>query len=63
MVVAYLPHIHTTYHMTRLYANGINARDERHAKILVSWVKTFIFIRGVIIQMMPMKWYNDISDK
>ena len=32
------------------YANGIYARDERHAMILVPWIETFIFIiRGVII--------------
>ena len=38
-----------------LYANGIHVRDERHAMNLVSWIETFIFIRGVIIQMKPMK--------
>ena len=40
---------------TRLYANGIYACDKRHALILVSWIETFIFITGVIIQMTPMK--------
>ena len=27
-----------------------NAHDERHVVNLVSWIETFIFIRGVIIQ-------------
>ena len=54
-VVAYLTHVNTTYHVTHLYANEFYARDERHAMILVSWIETFIFIRGVIIQMKSMK--------
>ena len=33
------------------------ASDKRHAMILVSWIETFIFIRGVIIQMKPL---NDV---
>ena len=37
------------YRMTYLYANGIYARDELHAMNLVSWIETFIFIKGVII--------------
>ena len=41
-----------------LYANKIYAYDECHAMILVSWIETFIFIRGVIIQMKPMKQCN-----
>ena len=41
--------------MTHLYTNGIDASDEGHAMILVSWIEIFIFIRGVIIQMKPMK--------
>ena len=44
------------------YANGIYARDERQAMNLVSWIETFIFIRGVIIQMKPMKWCNNIFE-
>ena len=31
--------------------------------ILVSWIETFIFISGVIIQMTPMKWPNNIFDE
>ena len=54
-VVAYLTHLNTSYHMMHLYANGIYTRDERHTMNLVSWIETFIFIRGVIIQMKPMK--------
>ena len=46
-----------------LYANGIYARDECHSMIVVSWIETFIFMRGVIIQMMPMKWCNNIFDE
>ena len=41
-------------------ANGIYTRGECHAMILVSWIGTFIFIMGVIVQMMPMKWCNNI---
>ena len=37
------------YCVTHLYANKIYVRDERHAMILVSWIETFIFMRGVII--------------
>ena len=29
----------------------------------VSWIETFIFTRGVIIQMKPMEWWNDMFDK
>ena len=54
-VVAYLMRVNTVFCMTNLYANKIYACDERHAMILVSWIETFIFIRGVIIQMKPMK--------
>ena len=57
-VVAYLTLVNTVYRVTRMYANGIYTRDERHAMILISWIETFSFIRGVIIQMTPMKWYN-----
>ena len=46
-----------------MYTNEIYARDKRHVMILVSWIETFIFVRGVIIQMKPMKWCNDIFDK
>ena len=48
-----------------VYVNGIYARDECHAMNLVSWIETFIFIRGVIIQMKPLKWCrpNNIFDK
>ena len=35
------------------YANEIYARDECHAMIFDSWIETFIFTRGVIIQMKP----------
>ena len=48
-VFAYLMHVHTACHVTHLYANGSYARDKCHAMILVSW------IRGVIMQMKPMK--------
>ena len=48
-VVAYLTRVNTAYRVTHLYANGIHARDEFHAMNLVSWIETFIFIRGVII--------------
>ena len=47
--------MNTAYRVMLLYANGIYTRDKRHAMILVSWIETFIFIRGVIIQMTPMK--------
>ena len=43
------------YRVTHLYANGIHARDESHVINLVFWIETFIFIRGVINQMKPMK--------
>ena len=43
-VVAYLLHMNTVYRLTHLYANGISARDESHAMILVSWIETFILI-------------------
>ena len=59
-IVAYLTHVNTAYRVTHLYANEIYTRHERHAMILVSWIETFIFIRGVIIQMKSMKWYNNI---
>ena len=51
-IVVYLLHVNTAFCVTHLYTNEIYARDERHAKILVSWSS---FIRGVIIQMKPMK--------
>ena len=35
--------------------SGINACDGFYAMILGFWIETFIIIRGVIIQMMPMK--------
>ena len=41
--------VNTAYRVTHLYANGIYACDELHAMNLVSWIETFIFIRGVII--------------
>ena len=40
---AYVMQVNTVYRVTRLYGI-INARDERHAMILVSWIETFIFI-------------------
>ena len=43
------------YRVMHLYANEIYACDKRHAMILVSWIKTFIFIRGAIIQMKSVK--------
>ena len=46
--------------MMHLYANEIYACDECQAINLVSWIETFIFIRGVIIQMKPMKWCDNI---
>ena len=55
-VVVYLMPMNTAYPVMHLYANGIYAHDERHARILVSWIETSIFIRGVIIQMKPMKF-------
>ena len=55
--------VNTAYRVTHLYANGIYAHDECHAMNLVSWIETFIFIRGVVIQMKPMKWCNNIFDK
>ena len=48
--------VNTTYCVTHLYANGIYAYAKCHALILVSWIETFIFMKGVIIQMKPMKW-------
>ena len=51
------------YHVKCLYANGFYVRDERPAINLVSWIETFIVVRGIIIQMMPMKWCNNIFDK
>ena len=59
----YLIRVNTAYYVTHLYANGIYARDERHVMILVSWIETFIFKKGVVIQMKPMKWCNDIFEK
>ena len=47
--------------MTRLYATEFEF--ECHAMILVSWIETFIFMRGVIIQMTPTKLCNNIFDK
>ena len=35
--------------------SGMYAHDKWHPMILVSWIEAFIFIRGVIIQMEPMK--------
>ena len=49
-VVAYLTRVNTVYRLTHLYANGIYAHDERHAINWVAWIKTFIFIRSVIIK-------------
>ena len=49
-------HEHRIMH---LYANKIYAREEHHAMILVSWIETFICISGLIIQMKPMKWWNN----
>ena len=54
-VVAYLIRVNTECRMTHLFTNRICTCDERHVMILVSWIETFIFIRGVIIQMMLMK--------
>ena len=34
--------------MTRLCINRIYVHDKCHAVTLVSWIETFIFIRGVI---------------
>ena len=55
--------VNTAYRVTRPHSNGIYVREEHYAMILVSWTETFIFIRGVIIHMMPMKWCNNIFDK
>ena len=55
MDLTYLTRVNTAYRVMHLYANGIYARDKRHVMNLVSWIETFIFIRGVIIQMKPMK--------
>ena len=60
---AYLTRVNTAYRVTHLCANEIYVRDERHAMILVSWIETFIFVRGVIIQIKLMKWCNNIFDK
>ena len=54
-IVAYLTRVNTAYRVTHLYANEIYARDERHAIILISWIKISIFITGVIIKMKSMK--------
>ena len=48
-------HVNTAYCVMHRYTNRIYTRDGCHAKILVSWIETFIFKRGVIIQMKPMK--------
>ena len=55
-VFAYLVQVKTAYRVTRLYANEIYACEESHAMILISWIETFVFVRDVIIQMMPKKW-------
>ena len=47
-------HFETVQHF-QYFLYGIYARDERHAINLVSWIEVLIFIRGVIIQMKPMK--------
>ena len=52
-VVAYLTLVNTAYRVTHMYTNGIYARDERHEMKLFLGLKHFI--RGVIIQMKPMK--------
>ena len=49
--------------VSHLYANKIYVCDDRNLMILVSWIETFIFIRGVIIQMTPVKWCDNIFDK
>ena len=54
-VVAYLTRVNTVYRVTHLYADRIYARDECHVMVFFSWIETIIFIRGVIIQMKPMK--------
>ena len=41
--------VNIAYRVTHLYVNEIYAGDGRHAKILVSWIETYIFIMGVII--------------
>ena len=38
VVIAYLMRVNNAYRVTHLYANGIYARDERHAIKLVSWI-------------------------
>ena len=43
--------MNTTYHVTHLYANKIYKYDKNYAMILISSIKTFIFVRDVIIQM------------
>ena len=43
--------------------NRIYACEEHHAMNLISWIETFIFIRGVIIQMKSIKLCYDIFDK
>ena len=48
-VVLDLMHVNTTYQVTLLYANGIHMCDIRHAVTFVSWIETFIFIRGGVI--------------
>ena len=60
---SYLTCMNTAYRMTHLYANEIYGRDECHPMILVSWIETFIFMRGVIIQMKSMKWCNYLFNK
>ena len=55
--------VNNAYRVAHFYANGIYAREKRHAMNLVTWIETFIFIRGEIIQMKPMKWCNGIFDK
>ena len=49
-VLAYLTRVKTAYRVMHLYSKEIYACDEHNAMILVSWIETFIFIRGVIIQ-------------
>ena len=51
------------YRVMHPYANEIYPSDKHYPMVLESWIETFIFVRGVIIQMKPMKWCHDIFDK
>ena len=63
-VVACLMCMNSVCQVACLYDNGIYVHDERHPIILVSWIETFIFIKGEIIQITQVKLcYSILTNK